>query len=516
MNNTRNSLNITYLSIIQGIYVVLIGIGLPIIVRDSYFDILLTKYYFYWISTVIMIVLSVIYFIAKKDKNIFDKGVRNQIFVQDYAVLLFFLVAIMSTLSSSYRYESFWGNEGRYTGLFLLGLYVLSYFLVSRFLVYRNFYIDAILATGMFVCVFGITDFFQMDILNFKKNVITNQLNIFTSTIGNINAYTSYVAMIMAISTVLFATAKETKKMVLYYLCMVVSFFAMIMGVSDNAYISIAALFLSLPLYLFSKKRGVQRFLIILATFFSVIQITAWINISFGDNVVGIDSLFNYIANSGVLPYFIGVLICLIVFLNFIESKIDLKCRRVVSWKKGIWLVLICLTTLLIVYILYDCNVLGNVKRYGSFGTYLLFNDEWGTHRGYIWRKAIEQFTEYSLWKKMVGFGPDTFGILLMNKTYGNPYNEVFDAAHNEYLQFLLTVGIVGVTSYVVFIIAYITRCFSCVNKNPYMIAMVFGVICYSAQAFVNLSVPVVTPFFWLLLGMGSSISMKDNKNTIN
>ena len=160
---------------------------------------------------------------------------------------------------------------------------------------------------------------------------------------------------------------------------------------------------------------------------------------------------------------------------------------------------------------LYDCNFLGNVQKYGHFGSYLIFNDEWGTHRGYIWRKAIEQFSEFSLWKKMVGYGPDTFGILLMHKTYGNPYNEVFDAAHNEYLQFLLTIGFVGVTSYVVFILSYIKKCFNCVNKNPYMIAMVFGVICYCAQAFVNLSVPIVTPFFWLLLGMGSSILIKNN-----
>lgn len=495
---------------ILGIYVLLVGIVLPVIVRNSYFDILFIKYYFYWISTVVMLASSLIYLITKKDMHIFIKGIRNKLLVQDYAILLFFLVAIVSTLSSSYLYESFWGNEGRYTGLFLLSLYVLSYFFVSRFLVYRNYYIDGILAAGMFVCLFGITDYFQMDILHFKKGMISHQVNIFTSTIGNINAYTSYVGMIMAISTVLFATGKEIKKVVFYYLCMVISFFAMIMGVSDNAYISLLALFLFLPLYLFSEKRGVQKYLLILTTFFCVIQITAWINIYFESVVIGIDSLFNIISDSGVLPYLIGGLIGLIVLWDFIESKIS--CKEYGSWFKRIWLGLILLTTMLTAYILYDCNVLGNIQRYGSLGTYLVFNDEWGTHRGYIWRNAIEQFSEFSYWKKLVGFGPETFGILLMHKTYGNPYNEIFDSAHNEYLQFLLTVGIIGVSSYVVFILAYIKKCFSCGNKNSYMIAMVFGVICYSAQAFVNLNVPVVTPVFWLLLGMGSSLSIKCNK----
>ena len=294
---------------IISIYVLLIGVGLPIIVRDSYFDILFTKYYFYWISTVTMLALSLVYFFAKKDMNILIKRLKNNLLVQDYAVMLFLLAAIVSTLSSNYRYESFWGNEGRFTGLFLLGLYVLSYFFVSRFFIYRNYYIDIILTAGMFVCLFGITDYFKLDIFHFKRNVLSDQLYIFTSTIGNINAYTSYVSMIMAISTVLFATAKNIKKIVLYYLCMVVSFFAMIMGVSDNAYISIAALFVFLPLYLFTEKRGVQKYLIILVTFFSVIQITAWINVYFVDVVIGIDSLFNVIADSGVLLFFIGGLI---------------------------------------------------------------------------------------------------------------------------------------------------------------------------------------------------------------
>jgi len=42
------------------------------------------------------------------------------------------------------------------------------------------------------------------------------------------------------------------------------------------------------------------------------------------------------------------------------------------------------------------------------------------------------------------------------------------------------------------------------------MIALAFGIICYSAQAFVNLNLPIVTPIFWLLLGMGSAKSIEE------
>ena len=511
MSDTQTGKKASFLSLILGIYVLVVGVGQPIVFRDRYFDILSTKYYFYWISTVIMLALSLIYFFVKRDTAIFNGVIKKKLLLQDYAVLIFILVAVVSTLTSDYLYESFWGNEGRLTGLFLLSLYVLSYFFVSRFWIHRYYYIDGILVAGMFVCLFGITDYFQMDIFHFRKDVLTDQMHIFTSTIGNINAYTSYVGMITAISTVLFATIKEKKKIIFYYLCMIISFFAIIMGISDNAYLSLAALFGFLPLYLFPQKRGVKKYLIILTTFFSVVQITAWINNYFNNIVIEIDSLFNIIADSKVLLYLIGVLLILIRLLCIVENKRGPLFKQSGKWFQRMWMGLIFLVVLFTVYTLYEYNVSGNAQQYGTIGTYFVFNDEWGTHRGYIWRNAIEQFCEFSLWKKLVGFGPETFGILLMHKTYNNPYNEIFDAAHNEYLQFLLTVGIIGVSSYVMFILAYIKKCFSCGDKNPYKIAIVFGVICYSIQAFVNLNVPVVAPIFWLLLGMGTSLSINNN-----
>lgn len=517
MENIESKEEKTLLSIILGIYVVLVGVGLPIAVRDRYFDILTVKYYFYWICTVSMIILSLIYLVVMDReavlaflKNFSAKSVMKKMTAPDYAVLVFLLAAIVSTLSSDYLYESFWGNEGRFTGLFLLSLYVISYFLVSRFWIYESYYVDALLIVGMFVCIFGITDYFQMDIFHFKAPMLDEQKAIFTSTIGNINTYTAYVGIIAAISTVLFATIEDKKKVFLYYFCMVISFFAIIMGVSDNAYISLAALFSFLPLYLFSNKKGIRKYLLILATFFSVIQVISWINFFFKDTVLGIDSVFNMIADSHVLLYLVIGLWSMIILLNIIDHiRKPRYQKKYGNLFRYIWLALIFAVVLFLIYAVYDCSILGNTECYGKIGSYFVFNDDWGTHRGYIWRNAIEEFSGFSLWKKLIGYGPETFGILLINKTAGNPYNQIFDSAHNEYLQFLLTTGIVGLISYVIFILTCIKKCFSNGKKNPFIIAVAFGIICYSAQAFVNLSLPIVTPVFWLLLGMGSVKIMK-------
>ncbi len=512
----RSDRKATFLSTVISAYVLLIGIGIPIVVRNMYFDILVVKYYFYCISTILMVVLVVGYFLAigvrqncLSIRGFFSKYILKNCTFIDYAVLAYFIVAVISTITSDYLYESFWGNEGRFTGLFLITWYVVSYFCISRFLKFKSWYIDVILAAGMLVCLFGITDYFNLDIFHFKAAMVAEQRPIFTSTIGNINTYTAYVGILVALATVLFTTDRKFKNMLWHYLCMVIGFFAIIMGVSDNAYLSLGVLFGFLPLYLFKGPKGIRRYIIVLATFFSVVQCIDWINTYCGESVLGIESAFEVVIKFGGLSYLVMSLWGIVILWCFIVSKRKYEAEEFGNVFRYLWAALLFLIILAMMYALYDCNVAGNVSRYKSLSSYFLFNDDWGTGRGYIWRNAMECYQSLPLWKRIVGYGPETFGILVMQKTANNPYNQLFDNAHNEYLQMLTTVGFAGLMAYLTFIFGYVRRCFYYRDKTPYIIAIMFGVICYSVQAFVNINLPIVTPIFWLLLSMGAARSIE-------
>lgn len=510
-NNEATGKNEKIISVILGIYIISIGFGLPLVVRDFYFDILIFKYYYYCFCTISMIVIVLGYALINqiKDKSIIIKGFRietlvGKLTIVDLFVLLYWFIAIISTITSDYFYEAFWGNEGRYTGLFLITWYVLSYFCVSRFWKFKSWYIDIMLFAGILVCIFGITDYFNLDIFSFKAQMMPEQKPIFTSTIGNINTYTAYVGIISAIGTVLFTAEKKMSKAIWYYICMIISFFAIIMGVSDNAYLSLGALFVFLPIYLFKNKFGVKKYLIILATFFTVTQCIDWINNSFRDKVLGIDSAFDLVISFSALHYLVLLLWIMVFVLHIFDLKRSAEIKNYGNKLVTLWLVLIAAGAIGILFALYDCNIAGNADRYSFASNYLLFNDNWGTHRGFIWRNAMECFLNLPLWKKIIGYGPETFGILLLRKTVNNPYNEIFDSAHNEYLHTLITVGIFGLISYVSLLLFFIKNCLKNKSNNAYVVAVVFGVICYSVQAFVNLNLPIVTPIFWLLIGIGS------------
>ena len=51
-----------FLALIVGIYVLAIGIGTPLIIRNGYFDILVVKYYYYCFCTILLSIVIILTF----------------------------------------------------------------------------------------------------------------------------------------------------------------------------------------------------------------------------------------------------------------------------------------------------------------------------------------------------------------------------------------------------------------------------------------------------------------------
>ena len=132
------------------------------------------------------------------------------------------------------------------------------YFAVRRSLRLRQWYLDLFLAAGMGACIIGILQYFDIDPIGFKNLMDPGQYYMFTSTIGNINTYTSYAAMLFGASVLLFFTEEVRIRKTWYLFCMSVSFAALITGMSDNAYLAIFALIGLLPLYAFKNQMCIR------------------------------------------------------------------------------------------------------------------------------------------------------------------------------------------------------------------------------------------------------------------
>ena len=547
MKSKRKLMNAS--NVIVGLWVMAMFTIFPLIYNDFYFDILQTKYYTVLTLSIIMILaLIVICGFAGGFKNFFDKlkskgfalWFKEEFSIWDICIMIFWLMSALSTaFAGRFIMEAITGDKGRYSGLLLISIYVILYFVVSRMFSFGKVYFTVFLAVSIPVCLFGYTDYFNMDILGFKEKISPEQWPIFTSTIGNINTYTAVLAFYIAIAGTLFITTpfksdngrgESIGKIVFYYVIMLMNFIALTMGTSDNGYLTLAAFFGLVPFVAFRTMEGVRRFILTIFTYLLGIKIIQLINISYAGKVLGISGLYDFISDFKYLDLVIVALAIVVIIMYVLEYRKKEKRRdneALLRSLRYIWLAILVIVFAAIVFIGMKINsdVTAAKEKYGALADYFVFNDSWGTFRGYIWRAAVEEYMKFPLLHKIFGSGPDTFGLyigLLRNEEMTSVTGQFFDATHNEYIQFLFTLGPIATIAYILALIlpsveALRTRLFYLRDNTmlPYLYACAIAVICYATQAVVNLNLPVVTPFLWIFLSIMVAI-LRDKGEVIN
>lgn len=496
------------------------------ITSENYSNILRAKYKFFWLLAVITAAACLLSGLAwlltdrmeqggaerrEFAASIRRAGWKNIFTAAERGLWVFIAVALLSTLTSEYKYESFWGNEGRYCGFFLLSLYVVLYFLVSRFFRFRQWYLDAFLLSSSLAGIFGITDYFRMDIMGYKVGVPLSTADIFTSTFGNINTFTAFLGMSLAVAAALFAVEKAGRRTVWYFLHLAVLSAALITSQSDNGYLSVAALFIALPFFLFTSRQGIRRYLVILAVFATAAAWTGWVNETMADTVIGLSGIGGVVTTLPGLPVLAAGLWLAAAAWYLADRKREkngtaaaagdlILPRRI--WK---WIMIVAAAAVVVMFA--DANFLGHGERYGALGEFLVFDDSWGTARGFAWRIAFEDYLyKFTPLQRVLGYGPDTFGIITtsfnrMEMHYAT--GQIYDSAHNAYIHYFVTIGPIGLAGYLVFMLGTFGRLARKVKEDPVLLAIFAAVLGYAVQALVNIDLPIVTPFFWGLMAMG-------------
>ena len=131
-------------------------------------------------------------------------------------------------------------------------------------------------------------------------------------------------------------------------------------------------------------------------------------------------------------------------------------------------------------------------------------DDSYGTNRIYIWKNTIKKLPTY-IW---TGSGIDTFNLIYNDKLRidDGDYHAVVDKAHSEYLQILITEGIITFTAYIIFLICIIKQKRE-IKSLEFIILLT--IIAYLIQAIFNIRVTRVAPHFFILLGLISTKELK-------
>ena len=84
--------------------------------------------------------------------------------------------------------------------------------------------------------------------------------------------------------------------------------------------------------------------------------------------------------------------------------------------------------------------------------------------------------------------------------SYAGPTNDYFDKAHNEFLEYAASGGIFTVISYISVLILILFGLFKNIKDDKFKILFIV-VFTYIILSIFNISVIIVAPIVWILLG---------------
>jgi hypothetical protein len=136
-----------------------------------------------------------------------------------------------------------------------------------------------------------------------------------------------------------------------------------------------------------------------------------------------------------------------------------------------------------------------------------VFNDKWGTYRGYVWKRLLTIWRDFPIYNKIFGYGNESVRALMTSNYYDEMLmvtGTVYDNAHNEYLQYLVTLGIFGLVSFIGLLISAVAICIKHGKKSPVLYALLISICSYAAQAFFNVNQSITTPYLFLMISMAA------------
>ncbi len=499
----KNALVNYYLAIMFSVF--------PLFATDSYSNIRHDKLYFFVYLSFALVVVETVILVA----SLFSKRTRTgqrwykQLSLTDYSFAAVILCFTLSTIFAEFPADSLSGSQGRNNGLLLFILYFAVYIVISRLYQFRE-YVFAVLAVGSSV-VFAlcVLNFFGVDPLGmYNQNYSEAVRADFISTIGNRNMMSCFCCIVIPALAVLYINCRSALRF-LYLVGCGLGFASVLCSDSESGFLGLVPVMLVILLYCCRIPQRLFRFFALA----SVMLFCAKLLSFFVANGRELGTLQHGVISSIWSWIMLGVLVALSVMFFFAAKNSPEK-----LYPKAVFRVLLAIALFFagaIAALFVYFSFIDTSSELNSFFSLFRFNARWGTHRGYIWIKAWRIFTRFDLKSILFGSGCDTF-YSQFSPYFSTLYSRFGDsstnAAHNEFLNYLVCNGVMGLAAYLALVGSVIVRALKAARTN--LLALVFAapVLCYLFQSVVNIATPITTPFMFIFLALSENISRKENK----
>jgi hypothetical protein len=481
----------------------------PLFLTNQYASARHDKYYLFLALTALFAVSAMIaYAIGRGEDR--RSGIHSSFFspmsATDIAFLCFFVFAVISTILSPYAVETLNADSARNNGLILLAAYTLVYFLVSRLYISRNYVLAVYLIFSCIVALLTVINFFYIDPIGIFEGYPEDVVVDFGSTIGNKNTIAAFMALFLPAAMMTLVLSDSRGMRILGALSMILAGTAAVCANSGSAILGLAVAIPVMGIFAARRYEYLQRYFLGMAILCGSMKLLRLFSLLMNDHDKGFEFIQQFMIHSPLA--WIGLSIFAVLWLVMTLGRGRLADRYPRRALTVVFIVIAAAVPLAAIIGILYFTLIDKTAALGSFDRLLRFDDRWGTHRGFMWIRSIEEYGRMNIFRKLFGAGPDMAIKVLADhfaelaERFGDGYT---DTAHNEYINYLITQGALGLLSYLMILGSVSVRVIRRARENPLPLIFISAIVCYAVQATVNLYTPIVTPIFILFIAMAEA-----------
>ena len=501
-------------------YLVIMFSFFPLFLTEQYAHARTDKYWFYLIATAVL-VISVGLCMLLSQSEAKRRGISSPLFLPlsatDILMLCYIGFAVISTLLSDHKEEAFLGTGGRNNGLLLLLMYTLMYFIITRNFVQKNYVFIIYLVTSSAVALLTVLNFFYIDPLGMLEGYDEATVADFGSTLGNKNIIAAFMCLFLPVAVMLFVFIESKAVRITAGIAIVFAYTGLLCADSTSDILGLMVILPVMAIFSARSFEHLKRYLLSLTILFVSGKLLWLFALLIGDHNKGFEFMQEFLIYHPVM--FVPLVLCGIGFLLMAYFDRVSEPRYPAKAVQITLISLFSIGIIALIWLFIYFSFIDTKTDIGKFEKLLRFDDYWGTHRGFMWRVSFEEFAKYNPLRILFGSGPDTAYYVLephfteLSDRFGDSST---DCAHNEYINYLLTQGALGLAAYLGVMITATVRAVKTAKRNPMTLVFIAPVICYLAQSVVNLYNPIVTPTLFIFLSLTEAITRNEESEIRN
>ena len=401
---------------------------------------------------------------------------------------------VVSTALSLSPQASFWGLGGYYGGCMMV-LFTAAVYLAARAFAPQKILNGLAFCLGIttaLVTVLYVLNIFNIDLIGTYADTAVVERAQFFSTLGQKNFCSGFMAFALPLVFYAFLTARGVRHTVLYGIPAFFGGLALAVVDAEGLALGIGAAVLVLLCQKDFTTRTLRRVAVIGAFFFFN---AGWMQyMRTHVYTQGGKPMLAALGHVGWTGFFVCLAVWAVLYFGLRGREIPLyKAGRAVA---GVMLLGAVMLALL-------ANFWPGFPSLGRLDDVLIFNDDWGTYRGIAWRITAETWLAQPLWRKLFGVGPGMMHTAVAAWAGADitARMKTFYAAHNEYLELLLTTGVAGLAAWLWFVAVHLRKA----AKNwlrPGVAPVTLALVSYLAHAVISIRVSMIFPEIMLLFAL--------------